>query len=109
MQHYAAATRAHTTTIQESFARFLTTCSLKDCGWPYPDSKLRHTPVDLKATNEHIQSALLHCPQNWDVKKARFSFALSPGYQESLVRSHIRHRSPAALPQLYCVPGTPSL
>jgi ABC-type uncharacterized transport system substrate-binding protein len=78
----------------------------RDFGWLYPDSKLTLEALELNDTNEHIQSALSQCPTFWDKKKARFSFALTPGYQASHLISDIRHRSPSVVPQLYCVPGT---
>jgi hypothetical protein len=77
-----------------------------DFNWLYPDSSITIETVELSENNEHIQNALLQCPNFWDKKKARFSFALTPGYQESLTLSDLRHRSPTAIPQLYCVPGT---
>jgi hypothetical protein len=78
----------------------------KDFYWLYPDSKPSLETVELTKNNEHIQSALLQHPGFWDRKKARFFVALTPGYQESPVLSDIRHRSPTAIPQLYCAPGT---
>lgn len=72
----------------------------------YPCAELELETVFVAGGPGEMQAALINHPLLKGNDAERFSFALTPGYTESMLFDEARFMLNVSLPQIYCVPGS---
>jgi len=71
----------------------------------YPTTELELETIFVTGGPGEMQAALMNHPLLIGNDSGRFSFALTPGYTESMLFDEVRFMLNSSLPQIYCVQG----